>query len=129
MKKRRYFLLLIGILSSCGSIGTTPGNENSITIEPSEVPTAEPTIEPTDVPIAEPTIEPTVEPTNIPSVEPTVEVSTSDTTSTMEPSDSEESSEPEIENTVESWKILFLIDDLAILISKSFISIRLMFTY
>ena len=34
MKKRRYFLLLIGILSSCGSIGTSPSDNSISPTEP-----------------------------------------------------------------------------------------------
>lgn len=75
MKKRRYFLLLIGILSSCGSIGTSP-SDNSIS------PT-EPTL---DISNSE----------EIPSEEINNDVDSS----------LKESSEVEITNTVETWKIL-----------------------
>ena len=54
MKKSRYFLLLIGLLSSCGSIETFPSISEQVSDEP------------------------TVEPTQNESVEPTVEVSNND---------------------------------------------------
>mgnify|MGYP003301529940 FL=1 len=75
MKKRRYFLLLIGILSSCGSIGTSP-SDNSIS----------------------PT-EPTLDISNSEEI-PSEEIS-NDVDSSLK-----ESSEVEITNTVETWKIL-----------------------
>lgn len=92
MKKRRYFLLLIGILSSCGSIGPSP-SDNSL------VPT-EPTL---DISISE----------EIPSIE---SVSSEEISSPSESSEQEISDEPiptvevsdevVITNTVETWKIL-----------------------
>lgn len=47
MKKSRYFLLLIGLLSSCGSVGTSPSISEQVSDEPTVEPTQNESVEPT----------------------------------------------------------------------------------
>lgn len=47
MKKSRYFLLLIGLLSSCGGVGTSPSISEQVSDEPTVEPTQNESVEPT----------------------------------------------------------------------------------
>lgn len=47
MKKSRYFLLLIGLLSSCGNVGTSPSISEQVSDEPTVEPTQNESVEPT----------------------------------------------------------------------------------
>ena len=47
MKKSRYFLLLIGLLSSCGSVGSSIGDSTNVSDIPTVEPTSNQTVEPT----------------------------------------------------------------------------------
>jgi hypothetical protein len=108
MKKLVTIVILITLLLmtvSSALVVSAQTEEPTVTVEPTEEPTAEPTeeliVEPTEEPTAEPTEEPTVEPTEEPTVEPTEEPTEEPTVEPTEEPTEEPTVEPTEEPTVE----------------------------